>query len=176
MTDFDSTLMFEQWPDGVIIIDESGKIVSLNNLAKEILDYQDNELIGNDIHQCLCAPAANYQHDKEQCPFLNIKQSQDNEADEAWWIANNGNYLHLDVKTIILKQNSKSYTLLNFQYCINFFTFFINWNNTDTHTNSIFLIFPDKIIIVNILAYAFSNCLSLFNWTTIQNCAKFIAS
>jgi len=117
MTDFDSTLMFEQWPDGVIIIDESGKIVSLNNLAKEILDYQDNELIGNDIHQCLCAPAANYQHDKEQCPFLNIKQSQDNEADEAWWIANNGNYLHLYVKTIILKQNSKSYTLLNFQDC-----------------------------------------------------------
>jgi diguanylate cyclase (GGDEF)-like protein/PAS domain S-box-containing protein len=114
---FDSAIMFEQWPDGVIIVDENEVIVLLNSTARELLAYRDEDIIGKKIHQFLCAPASSFQHPEVQCPFTRRGLFEDNVTTEAWWITHNGNYLHVDVKTITLKQDNKQYTLFNFQDC-----------------------------------------------------------
>ncbi|MFK5894525.1 MAG: EAL domain-containing protein [Pseudomonadota bacterium] len=115
--DFDSNLMFEQWPDGVIVTDEDDIIILLNSRARNLLAYSDKDILGKQIHQFLCAPASNFQHEKTQCPFTTSGSLENNVTTEAWWITNNGNYLHVDVKTIPIKQNNKQYSLFNFQDC-----------------------------------------------------------
>ncbi len=112
----DLGLMFDQWSDGIIVLDDNFHIVAANNAANLLLGYQKLELIGQSLHHFLCAPSASFEHQEKDCPFHHINDS-DNEAFIAWWTAKKGNHVYLDVKASTISHNNISYRLFNFQDC-----------------------------------------------------------
>ncbi|MFK5985976.1 MAG: EAL domain-containing protein [Pseudomonadota bacterium] len=112
----DFGLMFEQWLDGIIAVDENNNISQVNASGCLLLGYQKAEMIGQPIHAFLCAPAASFEHDQSHCPFTH-EIHEENKTFEVWWIIKNGSYLHLDTKSIRIRQANKNYTLFSFQDC-----------------------------------------------------------
>lgn len=99
---FKSHPLFEQWPDGLIVIDEKGFIFTVNDKTMALLGYEVEELEGSSLHSLLCGQAADYQHKEENCQFLNIEQALPiNHIIDAWFIQKNGIYLHVDVKNVV---------------------------------------------------------------------------
>ncbi|NOQ78741.1 MAG: PAS domain S-box protein, partial [Gammaproteobacteria bacterium] len=130
---FMSQSLFKKWPDGLLVLDAKGYILAVNQKTEELLGYAPDELEGRLLHSILCGQAADYQHTKEKCQFLNIEQLPINHIIDAWFIQKNGVYLHVDVKNVAsifteeLLDNDKSekdiigqsnYYVLSFQDCL----------------------------------------------------------
>ncbi|MCU7800473.1 MAG: EAL domain-containing protein [gamma proteobacterium symbiont of Lucinoma myriamae] len=131
---FMSQSLFKQWPDGLLVLDAKGYIFAINKKTEELLGYAPEELEGCLLHSILCGQAADYQHTKEKCQFLNIEQQLPiNRIVDVWFIQKNGVYLHVDVKNVAnlfaeeLFDNDKSakdiigqsnYYVLSFQDCL----------------------------------------------------------
>ena len=99
---FISHPLFDQWPDGLMVINDEGVIFAVNEKTKELLGYVSEELEGHSVHSVLCGQAADYQHKEECCHFININQQLPiNHIIDAWFIQKNGIYLHVDVKNVV---------------------------------------------------------------------------
>ena len=97
-----SQLLFTQWPDGLLVLNEKGFIYSINAQAESLLGYQSSELEGCLLHSILCAQAADYQHKEAECPFVNIAHEWSvNHIIDTWLVQKNGIYLHVDIKNVI---------------------------------------------------------------------------
>jgi diguanylate cyclase (GGDEF)-like protein/PAS domain S-box-containing protein len=128
---FRTNLLFAQWPDAVLVLDTDGYIVSVNTKTEELLGYQNIELEGYLLHSILCGQAADYQHNEENCPFINIQQALPlNHILDVWFIQKNGIYLHVDVRNVVYyvdenltdseenkKTKLKGYHVISFQDC-----------------------------------------------------------
>ncbi|MCK5666199.1 MAG: PAS domain-containing protein, partial [Thiotrichaceae bacterium] len=78
--------LFEQWAEGLLVVDTNGYIINVNNTAIEILGYERNDLEGQILHSLLCGQAADFQHKAENCPFNDIKiKLQANHIVDAWF-------------------------------------------------------------------------------------------
>ena len=120
---FMSHPLFEQWPDGLIVIDKKGTIFTVNKKTEELLGYELEELEGRSLHSVLCGPAADYQHKEEACPFINVEQNLAiNHIVDAWFVKKTGIYLHVDVKNVVNlfdndNINASGFHVLSFQDC-----------------------------------------------------------
>ena len=120
---FMSHPLFEQWPDGLIVIDTKGTIFTINKKAEELLGYELEELEGRSLHAVLCGPAADYQHKEEVCPFVNVEQNLAiNHIIDAWFVKKTGIFLHVDVKNVVNlfdsdNINASDFHVLSFQDC-----------------------------------------------------------
>ena len=125
---FMSHPLFEQWPDGLIVIDDSGVIFAINEKTKELLGYEPEELEDRSLHSILCGQAADYQHNEESCHFIHVGNKLPiNHIIDAWFIQKNGIYLHVDVKNVVslfeqefsnnADENKANYSVLSFQDC-----------------------------------------------------------
>ena len=120
---FMSHPLFEQWPDGLIVIDTKGTIFTINKKAEELLGYELEELEGRSLHSVLCGPAADYQHKEEVCPFINVEQNLAiNHIIDAWFVKKTGIFLHVDVKNVVNlfdndNINASDFHVLSFQDC-----------------------------------------------------------
>ena len=99
LTALSLNLVFEQWAEGLLIVDAESHILAINQQAKKLLAYDEHELINTQLHSALCSQANDYQHKEEMCLFNDIQSSFANQAIiDAWFIQKNGVYLHVDVK------------------------------------------------------------------------------
>lgn len=114
----DNTI-FNQWPDGLILLDACQTIVYVNQLTEKLLGYESAELLGHEAHYILCAPSSDYQHEVNHCPLNPNNRVNQNDIGETWWIQKSGFYIHIDLRIIPLTFDSKPYTLLSFQDCSN---------------------------------------------------------
>ena len=115
---FVSHPLFSKWPDGILIVDASGFIVTLNQKTIDLLGYEASELEGKTLHKVLCGQAADYQHKKEQCVFSSIEQSMPiNTIIDVWFVKKNGVYLHVDIRNVAYLFDEKEFYVLSFQDC-----------------------------------------------------------
>ena len=107
--------LFECWGDGLLVIDDNGFIIDLNNTALELLGYERMELEGQLIHSVLCGQAADYQHKYDSCLFSDVKNKLiPNHVVDAWFVQKNGVYLHVDVRNVA---HVSPYSVISFQDC-----------------------------------------------------------
>ncbi len=112
--------LFEQWPDGLIVIDEKGSMFAVNKQAEVLLGYKSEELEGHSLHSFLCAQASDYQHTEEACHFINVKDKLPiNHIIDAWFVQKNGVYLHVDVKNVVHLFDNEAFVFSNF-YVLSF--------------------------------------------------------
>ncbi|MBE9526949.1 MAG: EAL domain-containing protein [Proteobacteria bacterium] len=116
--------LLDIWADGLLVLDANGIIVNINSTALNILGYERSEIEGHFLHSLLCGQAADYQHKKENCLFINVgKNLPKNDIVDAWFVQKNGIYLHVDVRNIAHYFSHKPsdevshYTVLSFQDC-----------------------------------------------------------
>ncbi|MCP3849411.1 MAG: EAL domain-containing protein [Gammaproteobacteria bacterium] len=116
---FKSQPLFHQWPDGLIILDAQGHIVTVNEKTLELLGYESSDLEGLLLHSVLCGQAADFQHTEKSCYFINAAEKLAiNHIMDAWFVQKNGIYLHVDVKNVVnLFENDSDYHVLSFQDC-----------------------------------------------------------
>ncbi len=125
---FVSQPLFEQWPDGILVLDSEGRIITANKQTEELLGYAVSDLESRLVHSLLCGQASDYQHKKDNCKFSNIEQELPvNHIIDAWFVQKNGVYLHVDVRNVvhlfdehmINKEGFKgsAYFVLSFQDC-----------------------------------------------------------
>jgi len=116
---FKSQPLFQQWPDGLIVLNVEGYIVSVNEKTLELLGYEASELEGQSLHSVLCGQAGDFQHNEESCYSINIAEKLSiNHIMDAWFVQKNGIYLHVDVKNVVnLFDNESEYHVLSFQDC-----------------------------------------------------------
>jgi PAS domain S-box-containing protein len=96
---------FNQFPDGVIFLDQNDQILDMNRQAEDLLGWQLSELEKKTIHDCLCPDEAEFSHIKSQCAFnfqslLEQKQEQESEPHsfESWWLRKDGVYINVDIR------------------------------------------------------------------------------
>ncbi|WP_198264861.1 bifunctional diguanylate cyclase/phosphodiesterase [sulfur-oxidizing endosymbiont of Gigantopelta aegis] len=115
--------LFDQWPDGLIVIDQQGLIIAVNATSLKLLGYEANELENSLVHSVLCGQASDYQHKEEHCQFINSGAKLPiNHIVDAWLVQKNGIYLHVDVKNVaqLFIDDSgaqHAYQVLSFQDC-----------------------------------------------------------
>ncbi len=112
--------LFDQWPDGLIVIDEKGSMFAANKQTEKILGYKSEELEGHSLHSFLCGQAADYQHKEEACHFINVKDKLPiNHIFDAWFVQKNGMYLHVDVRNVVHLFDNEGFSFSNF-YVLSF--------------------------------------------------------
>ncbi len=118
---FDSataTLFYDHFPEGLIRIDQNNVIYDVNSTATTLLGWNESELIGDSIHNHLCADHDEYSHAPEACPFL-VQDETTGEAinSEAWWITQSGTHLYIDLSYIQVNHPTGPQLLIKFQDC-----------------------------------------------------------
>ena len=115
---FTSHPLFSQWPDGILIIDPDGVIVTQNQKTLDLLGYSPDELEGKSIHKVLCGQAADYKHKPENCIFSAIEQTMPiNSIKDVWFVKQDGVYLHVDIRNVAYLFDEQHYHVLSFQDC-----------------------------------------------------------
>lgn len=115
---FVSHPLFSQWPDGMLIVDTDGIIITQNQKSIELLGYASTELEGKSLHSVLCGQAADYQHKEENCIFSDIEQTMPiNTIIDVWFVKKSGVYLHVDIRNVAYLFDQKNFHVLSFQDC-----------------------------------------------------------
>jgi len=115
---------FDQFPDGVLVLDQSGNIQHMNNKAEQLLGWKIRELLNKSIHEFLCPEDAEFSHAQEQCAFESHSlsdvagRSDEPHTLETWWIRKDGVFINIDVRLFEINLEPKeSYFYVLFYDC-----------------------------------------------------------
>jgi len=99
---------FNQFPDGVIFIDQSGLVQDMNSQAEQLLGWSLDELSQKSIHEYLCPEDAEFSHSESQCAFYpetlqlgseqSDEQSDEQHTFETWWVKKDGVFINIDIR------------------------------------------------------------------------------
>jgi diguanylate cyclase (GGDEF)-like protein/PAS domain S-box-containing protein len=108
--------LLQKWPDGLLVLDNKGTIVEVNQQLCSMLGYAETELSGRVFHSVLCGQAADYQHEEAQCPFSQIEEHLSiDDIIDVWLVQKNGVYLHVDVRYLTYLLKEHQYHVLSLQ-------------------------------------------------------------
>ncbi|PCK07703.1 MAG: hypothetical protein COA42_12855 [Alteromonadaceae bacterium] len=89
---------FALWPDGLIALDASGKIVALSHTAEQWLHLDCEQWQDADPHHLLCTPSREYHHTPDECPLRYSEQEV--KVRSTSWKCANGHYLAVDYRVL----------------------------------------------------------------------------
>jgi PAS domain S-box-containing protein len=109
--------LYQYYSDGIVHVDQNHQILSLNKAATLLLKYQEQELIGKNIHHALCAAESRYHHDERNCPLLNwltnYQKVDDKQTEEFVWVDKEGVYIQIEARLIPVDDTGEKIILFN---------------------------------------------------------------
>ncbi len=117
---------FEQFPDGVLLIDSEGYILNINSQAENILGWGKDELCQTHLHEFLCPKDDEFYHAADTCLFssqllteqiLTLNNDNTSIKLEQWWVKKDGVYINVDIKLFLLKNGGKIEIIALFSDC-----------------------------------------------------------
>jgi two-component system, sensor histidine kinase and response regulator len=110
-----SPSFWERWYDGLLIIDEGGKICLSNVAAEKMLGWSKDQLEGNSIHDVLCSRNGNVAHDQSEC---SLALMADDIRKDVWWTNHDGVFVRVDYRAFVFTaSDGKKHKCVSFQDC-----------------------------------------------------------
>ena len=97
-SDINNNPLFKSWPNGLIAVNHSGKIVALSIHAQEITGWDAVDAYQKTPHEVFCSNSRGFAHKPEDCPLL-LKNLSD-ELCSFIWKKKNGENLSVDAQKI----------------------------------------------------------------------------
>jgi signal transduction histidine kinase len=89
-------LLVTHWPDPMLIIDNSGRVIAQSVQARDILGWELGDYGTQLAHQKLCSQARHAQHGIDNCLFTADQSNSDWESH--YWCTREGRFISVDVK------------------------------------------------------------------------------
>jgi len=106
--------ILQQWPDGLIALDENGYILWLSDYATTVLGWDSVGTIGKHIHDLLCVHSRETHHDAKDCVLMAQSDIHLNVMTSAYWLANNGEYVGVDYRVMVSPVESECHRIVSF--------------------------------------------------------------
>lgn len=103
---------FASWPDGLVAVDRSHRILHLSPRAQELLGWSADHAHGRGVHELLCARSRDYAHSVDDCPLCTDEMDSD-QTYSTWWLTREGRNISVDYR-IIPVQSSNAARLISF--------------------------------------------------------------
>lgn len=102
-----------QWPDGLIVLDQSYCVQLLSAQAERILGLSQGQAQGQHVHQLLCAHSRSEAHDLDACPLC-VNQPA-TPLSSAYWLTGDGFNLSVDFRCFALSLTTGELKVISFQ-------------------------------------------------------------
>jgi len=111
---------FDHWPDGLIGLDDKGRIRFINRKTENMLGWSADNILGKFAHDVLCAQSADTIHQAQHCPIHQpIEDNNAAEIQDTWWVREDGHYLQVDLRRICLCHDPDTIQcILSFHDCV----------------------------------------------------------
>lgn len=103
----------ENWPEGLLALDSNNQIVMASEKAQTILGFQENKIIGRNIHDVVCAKSRGYSHDVKHCP-LHQNDNEPTRFKSAVWLHARGENIGVDYRIFCVEESSARQRVITF--------------------------------------------------------------
>ncbi len=110
--------VIDHWPDGVILLDKHGVILSASKAATTLLGWKEGELQNHEVHQMLCSELRAWQHTADECPLTSARyQAAGNEYKDGVWNTKEYAYFYTTYRLLeITPEKTAASRILMFQH------------------------------------------------------------
>ncbi|WP_083607926.1 PAS domain-containing sensor histidine kinase [Teredinibacter haidensis] len=103
-----------QWPDGLIALGESGDVIWLSEKANEIIGWSLSAVEYKNVHDVLCIPVREFEHEACDCPLILVDEASSNTMNSTCWLDGSGEYISVDYRIIPILGNGLTHHLITF--------------------------------------------------------------
>ncbi len=104
-----NTLLFTKWPNGLIAVNQQGRIIAFSERATKITGWTRSDYYKKTPHELLCTNTRQYSHSEEDCP---LKPSNINdEFISVYWKKKDGENISVDVQAFDLNLEDANYLI-----------------------------------------------------------------
>lgn len=104
----------EHWPDGLIALDNGGKILWLSEKAVRIIGWWPEDVVGKDAHTLLCLENREFEHAKPSCPLTKGTTDEEPIMNSASWLSASGDYVSVDFRVLVFDSDQGANRLISF--------------------------------------------------------------
>lgn len=104
----------ERWPDGLIALDNDGKIVWLSDKAISITGWTLEQVVGKEVHDLLCLENREFEHARPVCPLTKGATGDEPVMNSANWLSASGDYISVDFRVLVFDASDSANRLISF--------------------------------------------------------------
>lgn len=106
---------FAQWPEGLMLLDTEGNIISFNLMAETLTGWSADLLQGINVHEIFCTNKHEQQHQQKTCPLIQIESRQDCILTDQFWLNKEGLFIKIDFrKSPVFEKNQLQCIVITF--------------------------------------------------------------
>lgn len=109
----EALIWFASWPDGLIVLDDTCRVLYMSPKAQQLLDWMPEAARGQGVHELLCARSREYAHDVDVCPLC-AAEVDATRTYSSWWLTRDGCNISIDFRVILLPDARHSHRLISF--------------------------------------------------------------
>lgn len=92
---------FASWPDGLIAVDDTHRVLHVSPKAQELLGWTPDAAQGRNLHELVCARSRDQAHNADECPLCAPEVDSD-QTFSTWWLTRAGRNTSVDYRVIPL--------------------------------------------------------------------------